>query len=386
MHSTIIGVDLRIHYMPTVKTLLMLAVIPVFASCAVVPGSNIDARTDERVNEQLSSQVNIYPITAELVASLNSAGSESPAVFNSTTLSDVLRTYEYRIGRGDLLYITVYGHPELTAPAGSQSQPNLVGNLVRSDGTIFYPYIGSVLAAGRTIEEVRSEISNRISEYIAEPQVDARVLGFRSQRTYITGQVNSPGPQPITNVPLTIVNAVNAAGGLTPNANWHDAILVREGGERISISLHELLNNGRLDQNRLLRDGDVLNVPEVGNKKVFVLGELNSVNAIAMGNLSISLTDAITQSGGINQMTANASGIFVIRQAPPGVERLADVYQLDARNALAFALGARFMLQPQDIVYVTTVPISRWNRVLSQILPSLSSLLVLDNIGEQLTN
>jgi polysaccharide export outer membrane protein len=142
-----------------------------------------------------------------------------------------------------------------------------------------------------------------------------------------------------------------------------------------------MLNNGRLGQNVLLQHGDVLHVPVAGQQQVFVLGELNRVNTLPMGNIRMSLTEALTKSGGLNQVTSNAEGIFVIRPNAPDAPKLATIYQLDVKNAIAFAVGTQFMLQPSDIVYVTTAPVTRWNRVISQIVPSLNALITADRVG-----
>lgn len=395
------------------RSLLMFTPFTLLSACIIVPGSNIDPgefgsenannswlesrepaqgtwfpsfrreQPDTPADAQAAQQlVDIIPITPEVVAGqqVALAATQIQASLPSNVQREI-DNYEYHVDKGDMVHITVYDHPELTNPSGSNNN-NIQnsGIIVENDGTIYYPYIGKVQVAGLTVDEIRERIATPLSQYIASPQVSVRVIGYNAKRAYITGQVNEPGPQPITNVPMTILDAIARAGGLSDNANWHEVLLSRN-GQDIRVSVYEMLNNGRLGQNMLLQHGDVLHVPVVGQRQVYVLGELNRVNTLPVGNITMSLTEALTRSGGLNQITSNAEGIFVIRPQAPGSGKVATLYQLNVRNAIAFAVGAQFMLQPSDIVYVTTAPVTRWNRVISQIIPSLNALITADRVN-----
>ncbi|GHB09939.1 polysaccharide export protein [Salinicola rhizosphaerae] len=347
--------------------------------CAFAPGGHIGYDTDSAPIDDL---VDVEPITLGLVRAEQMAGDAETGKTSSMALSNAVSPakrqsladgYQYHIGIGDVLSIIVYDHPELTIPAGSERPTEDSGSTVYSDGTIFYPYVGRIPVAGRTVEEVRSELQRRLATYITEPQVDVKVAGFQSQKVYVTGQIEQPGVLPITNVPMTVLDAINTAGGLNGDANWHDVVLTR-GDREFHIDVYAMLQNGNLEQNRLLKDGDVLHVSDLGNQKVFVMGEVMDPVTLPMGNSRLSLTDALSEAGGMDEAQANAKGIFVIRQAPADSGKLATVYQLDARNATALVLGAQFMLQPTDIVYVTAAPLSRWNRVVNQLTPTISSV------------
>ena len=355
------------------------------SSCAFAPGGHISYDTD---SAGIDEAVDVLPITLDLVKTLSRASRFRASHFRDKALAQtdknpmqVPKSYDYLIGRGDVLNIIVYDHPELTIPAGSERSAAESGNVVHSDGTIFYPYVGQIDVAGRTVRDIRNDIQQRLREYIAQPQVDVKVAAFNAQKAYVTGQVAEPGTFAITNVPMRVLDALGFAGGLTETANWHDVILTRDGRD-INVSVYDMLTHGDLTQNLLLQNGDVLHVPDVGNQKVYVMGEVNDAVALGMGNSRLSLTNAISQAGGIRENTANASGIFVIRRNPDASEKFATVYQLDAGNAAAFLLGSEFMLQPTDVVYVTAAPISRWNRVLGQLLPSLTTIYQATEIGE----
>lgn len=400
--------------MKSIKNVLLPVSFSLLTGCLMVPGSNIDPgalspdtsssswfetgsasdgvwfpsfRREETVTpeaeQEILQTVDVVGITSTLIAQQHQQAALQNAVPASmpAALQQEIASYEYHVERGDVLQVTVYDHPELTNPSGSNN--NNVDNsgiTVENDGTIYYPYIGKVQVAGRTVDEIRETIASPLGEFITTPQISVRVVRFNAKRAYVTGQVNEPGPQPITNVPLTVLDAIARAGGLSADANWHEVLLSRNGNET-RLSVYEMLNNGRLGQNMLLHHGDVLHVPVAGQQQVFVLGELNRVNTLPMGNIRMSLTEALTRSGGLNQVTSNAEGIFVIRPNAPADPKLATVYQLDVKNAVAFAIGAQFMLQPADIVYVTTAPVTRWNRVISQIIPSLNALITADRVG-----
>ncbi|MFR0689843.1 polysaccharide biosynthesis/export family protein [Enterobacterales bacterium AE_CKDN230030158-1A_HGKHYDSX7] len=192
--------------------------------CMFSPGQNLDTGRLLPEDSAESSRVQLIQITPKLLT-VEAATQQQDSVPTELTR---FRPESYRIGAGDLLYITVWDHPELTSPAGQQQQTDANGRLVRPDGTLFYPYIGTLKVAGRTIEDVRQTISGALATYVEEPQVDIAVLRYASQKVVLNGAFIKAGPQPITATPLTLMEAIGAAELDTLNADLSGLTLMRD--------------------------------------------------------------------------------------------------------------------------------------------------------------
>lgn len=356
-----------------IKTTLTAAFVLLGSGCTLIPGSHMEGVPTWQQSNQLEEdldKVNIQVIDSKVIA--RHANAVQPRVPSSLAGIDT-SNYEYRLGVGDVLSIGVWDHPELTIPAAVQRTAEFDGFRVQADGTITYAYAPKIQAKNKTIIDVHDELVKRLSKIIENPQVDVKVVGFRSQRAYVTGEVNKPGVFPITEVPLTLIDAINNAGGLTERADWKTVTFTR-GNKTEVIALDDFYAHGDISQNRLLKHGDIVHISRNDELKAYVLGDVKQPGSIIIDRYGLSLAEAISDARGLNEDTADANGVFVLRARNDDSGVIADVYQLNAKNAVAYVLAEQFELQPKDIVYVTTAPVARWNRLISQLVPTISAI------------
>lgn len=337
--------------------------------CALGPGQHLRVDDGWQSGESAETQVSVQDITPRLVAKLDALKEKDAA------LPDWLRGYvpdTYLLGPGDVLQITVWDHPELTVPAGTQFTNESNGRLVRNDGTIFYPYVGAIQAAGQTTDSLRTDLARRLVPFIDRPQVDVAVLRYGHQRVFLSGAFSRNEPQILTNVPTSLAEAIGKAGITTADADL-SGLQLRRGSQRITLNLDDLNRRGVDLQSIYLKDGDSLFLPYADRKKVHVMGEVGVARSLTFKADSISLSDALGAVSGLRPETSKATQVYVIR-APEGeqIPSSADIYRMDANQPLSWVLASRFALRPGDIIYVSPAGITRWNRLISQLFPSAS--------------
>jgi polysaccharide biosynthesis/export protein len=158
----------------------------------------------------------------------------------------------YRIQPGDILIVAVWKEKDLQSEV-----------LVRPDGGLSFALVGDLQAAGRTIEELRETLNERLHKFIPDPSVTIAVKQIGGNRIYVLGKVNRPGEFPFSQ-PIDVMQALSLAGGATSFAALDDIqILRREQGRQTALRFRysEVERGRKLEQNILLRSGDTVVVP-----------------------------------------------------------------------------------------------------------------------------
>jgi len=315
-----------------------------------------------------AGDMRLVEITPEFIAS-GQAGASLTGIPAELTQ---YRPLSYYIQPGDTLLVTVWDHPELTTPAGTQQGAARNERLVYPDGTMFFPYVGTLKVEGMTLEELRSTLTTRLSKYLRNPQLDITVNGAGGQ-IVLEGAFTNTAPQNLNTVPMTVSKAVGAAGINVDQADISGLTLIRD-GRRYALDM-DAMNRGQGTADIYLKPGDRLYMPFNDRKQVYVMGEVVRPQALTFKTSDMSLTQALGRSGGLNQVTSNGDSVYVIRgldaahvtsQTPADA---ATVYHLRAKSPAALAMASSFSLRAGDVVFVGPAGITRWNRFLSQLLP-----------------
>ena len=159
---------------------------------------------------------------------------------------------EYRIGSDDALSIFVWRNPDLST-----------GVPVRPDGRIALPLINEVQAAGLTPEQLHQKLTEESKKYMEDANITVVVREINSRRVFITGEVNKPGPYPLTSA-TSVLQLISLAGGLRDYANSKKIVIMRtENGRKISLPFNykDVSAGKKLEQNIELKPGDTVVVP-----------------------------------------------------------------------------------------------------------------------------
>ena len=368
------------------RGVVLVAAATALGGCTIIPGvSGSFMRDQSRVelpvtqgDEQVPANVNITPITAELIIEqfkasqaagdgrfrLGNAGGRTAARATRDKVPG-FDYQDYKLGPGDIINVIVWDHPEITIPAGSYRSAEQSGTLVADDGTIFFPYAGVFKVAGMTPREVRDVLAKRLAKVIENVQLDVRIVAFRSKRVYVVGEVSKPGVLAIDDIRMTLVEAINRAGGITEHAD-HASVLLTRDGTTYRVDLQALYEEGDTTQNVLLQPGDIVNVLDRSRNKVFVLGEVQRPGSQVMNKRRTTLAEALADAGFVNQVTSDPAWVYVMRSD----NGTSELFHLNARTPDALLLAESFPLLPRDVVYVDVAAVARWNRVVSNILPT----------------
>ncbi len=309
--------------------------------------------------------------------------SNETATLSSDQMSQILdqqTSSAYHLGPNDVIAVSVYLHPELSVPLQGVSG-TINGALITGDGNVQLPLIGNVEVGGKTLAQAQRIITADYSTYIDDPKVAVELVQAQSLRYYLLGVFTDPGVKyPVH--PLTLLDALALGGSVDlGKADLYQAY-VAQGRLKLPVDLHALLVDGDLTQNVTLAPGDAIVIPSAANENVYIMGAVGKPGAVAFDNGSLSLLQALGESGfDLTSYTqAQLSNIHIIRSHGDSAQYIV----VDAQ-AILDGKAALFALQPGDVVFVPPTGIATWNQILNMALPSLQTISSVLNPFVQIT-
>ena len=314
----------------------------------------------------------VVPVTAEVVTWTDF---DERRGFDDTFLGEPV-TDTNRFAPSDVLALTVWENVEeglfSRAEAGGAPFPNMV---VDEKGMIFVPYVGLVRAGGRTLNQLRTAVQSGLSQKTLNPQVDVLPVRSVARAISVQGEVNAPGLYPIERATTRLLPMLARAGGIKADPEVIK-LRLRRGGEEGAIWLQDLYDAPEL--NVALRPGDAL-IAERDRRSFTVLGAVGRQASIPFPTRELKVIEALGQVGGLDDRTADPTGIFLFREELPevaarvlpgqggGSERV--VYVFDLTRPGGLFLARDFEMRDRDTLYATSAPFTRWQKVLGAIAP-----------------
>lgn len=321
---------------------------------------------------------------------VNLVASVTPALGFSAGFRDASTLGSDTIRAGDVLGLTIWENVRdpLLVPAG-QNATVLEEVQVDGSGFIFVPYAGRIRAAGNTPEAIRRIITQKPEEQTPDPQVQVRRLAGDGSTVSVVGAVGAQGVYAIERPTRTLAAMLARAGGVTVQPEIAQVTVVR-GSHSDSIWFEDLYDHPGHDI--ALRAGDRIFV-EQDTRSFTALGATGSQSRVAFESQTISAIEAIAQVGGLNTNLADPTGVFVFRNEPEeiaqqllgrtditGTQRV--VYVLDLTEPNGMFMARDFAIRDSDTVYVTEAPFSQFNKTISAVFGTLSSVNTAASLGQ----
>ncbi|MEO3703116.1 polysaccharide biosynthesis/export family protein [Acinetobacter ursingii] len=349
------------------------------SGCAVTSGlQTYDLPEQGHYRTDQGADVSVVQLTQANLPTLQLAENATPS-----DLSSLFRSQHtlYRLSAGDVLSIQLWAYPEITPPL-QQDSANIKasGYPIDSDGNIYLPLVGRIHAAGKTVSELNRNLRSQFAHYLKTPDVLVRVLSYEGNRYFVNGQVMKSGQYTLNDQPISIYTALGMAGGVNTETGDNTSIQLIRNGKTFDLNAVSLEKQGYSLHKLLIQPNDTIYVNTKQNQKLYVMGESSKSQALSLRDQGMTLSDVLGESEGINPYSASAARIFVMRTNLQ--TRTSTIYHLDLSSIGNLALANQFQMQKNDIVYIDATGLTRWQRIMNQIVPFSSALYTFDQLGK----
>ncbi len=260
---------------------------------------------------------------------------------------------------------------------------------VTDAGTINIPFVGTVQVAGLDLSQIERRIAQQLNGKAQDPQVIVEFVADRTHTVMVSGDVKTPGRVSILEGVRSVVDAINRVGGPASTGGGGpsgamggqtqlEVVVRRHGDVILTAQYSELLAGGDI----AIQKGDEIVVRP--NSRVFtVLGAVMKSGNVEMTKHNLSLLEALGQVGGLNDIRANKTGVYVFRMGDlkNNLAARARVFRLDLMQPVSIFVAQQFGMQARDVIYVTNAPLYEYDKVLTSIYRTFSIVSVVRSTG-----
>lgn len=270
-------------------------------------------------------------------------------------------------GVGDVLRVTIWEASE-TGLFGNDRKGTDVTVRVDPDGTVALPYAGRFPARGKRLPDIEKDIASRLAGKVVDPQVTVMVAQNVSSAASVQGDVNKPGPYPVERTDQRVLDMIALAGG-TKYPPYETSLRLTRGRSTMMVPMQDLVDQPETF-NVPVAAGDALLLSRKPLKFV-ALGAVQQPGEQIFRKSTLSMTEALGQTTGLESSRADAKGVYLFRREPVdlarryGVQLLAEdretvpvVYQLNLKDPQSFFAMNAFPVRPGDILYVSPAPLA----------------------------
>ncbi len=266
---------------------------------------------------------------------------------------------DYRLGAGDVIQVYSVDVVEI-------SRKYIIG----PDGKVTLPGIGVVSLDGLTREQASEKIEEMLKAIYLEPRISIIVEEYNNNRIFVLGEVRKPGQYNFPGRPL-VMGALARAEGLTDRADLRGCTVLRGQGTIIEIDLYDLLRKGDRTLNIPLLPEDTVYVKASDENTFIVVGEVARPGVFARGQM-VDVVRAIAMAGGETK-DGQLNQVRVVRREKSGQPTM---YEVDVSNILNGQAEYIPTIESGDIVYVPRKGLATFNYVITQITPSMNTILL----------
>ena len=346
------------------KFLIFFITIIFLNACVKTPGINKDPKKQNPKIGLIENTINEVEIN---IISLNNLTDSQIEFYNEKNVQE----FDNKIKKFEKIYDYKYKYilgASDTVSVNLSDVEDLNGSYtIDQDGKIDLPFVGKVKISKLSLDQAQKILLEEIKKYYKNPDIQIKIQEYNSSKAYIVGAVQTQTTLNLNQEPVKVIEAaINA--GFNPgsgNKNFGTKGILRRDNKVYKINLENAYKNIDDKENFYLKKNDVIFIDR-NSEAIHVFGEVIKPG-VYYPNLGYSLTELISTSG-LNQLTANAKKIYVIRENYDKFLSV-NVFQFSIEDPVNLIVGRKFNLQSKDIVYIPASGIVKWNRIISLLLP-----------------